>query len=148
MAVPRSTEAIARDLFAGQVTGKGDWEIAAAIDAICRVLAGGTAAGLPQPAGADLLAALRALNDRRMFKHAVRLGTEAARVHPKVAGIHRRLVQALIDSGDLDGAERALRAAEPHLAAGDSGDPRGQGTMGPPREATLRRARRARRERW
>lgn len=122
MAVPRSAEAIARDLFAGQVTGKGDWEIAAAIDAICRVLAGGAAAGLPQPTGADLAAALRALNDRRMFKHAVRLGTEAARAHPQVTGIHRRLVQALIDGGDFDGAERVLRAVDPAVGPQIAGE--------------------------
>jgi hypothetical protein len=119
MAVPRSAEAIARDLLAGQVTGKGDWEIAAAIDAVSRVLAGGAAEGLARPSGTELLAALRTLNDRRMFKHAVRLGTEAVRAHAEVAGLHRRLVQALIDSGDLDGAERALRAAEPRVAEGD-----------------------------
>lgn len=118
MAVPRSTETIARDLLAGKVAARVDWELAPAIEAICRVLAGGASPQLLRPSSADVLAALRALNDRRMFKHAVPLGAEAARAYPEVAGIHRRLVQALIDSGDLDGAERALRAAEPHVGKG------------------------------
>lgn len=116
MAVPRSAETIARDLLAGKVTGRGDWEVAPAIEAICRVLAGGASAELPRPSSADVLGALRALNDRRMFKHAVPLGAEAARAYPDAAGICRRYVQALIDSGDLDGA---LRAADAHVAAGD-----------------------------
>jgi hypothetical protein len=130
MAIPRGAEAIARDLFSGRVTGQGDWEIAPAIDAICRVLDGGAAGELQRPASADLLAALRALNDRRMFKHAIPLGTAAVRAYPQVGGIHRRLGQALIDSGDLDGAERTLRAADPQVAAGDPERPELDGLWG------------------
>ena len=119
MVVSRSPEETARELLAGKVTGRSDWEITPAIDAIRHVLAGGTSVDLPRPSEAETLTALRALNDRRMFKHTVPLGTDGARAYPNAVGIQRRLVQALIDSGDLGGAERALRAAESFAAADD-----------------------------
>lgn len=119
MTVSRTPDVVARELLAGKVAARVDWEVAPAVDLICRALAGASVAGMPRPSSADCLAALRVLNDRRMFKHAAPLGGEAAKTYPDVAGIHRRRVQALIDSGDLDGAEAALQVADAHVAAND-----------------------------
>lgn len=120
MALARDPESVARELLEGRVVVRAEWGVAQAVELIGRALTGVAVADLPRPSSAKILAALRALNDRRMFKHAVSLGTEAVRAYPDVAGIHRRLVQALIDGGDLDSAERALGAAIAQVATGDA----------------------------
>ena len=115
-----TTEALARGLLKGQLPSVVDWEIAKAVDLLCRVLNGVNVDGFDRPSAEDCLTALELLNEHRQFKPAAALGEAASRSHPTVMGIWRRYIQALIDSGDLDGAQRASKAAMDIIKADDS----------------------------
>lgn len=115
-----TTEAMARGLLKGQLPSAVDWEIAKAVDLLCRVLNGVNVDGFDPPSVKDCLTALDVLNKQRRFKHAAALGEAASLSYPKVVGIWLRSIQARIDSGDLDGAERAFHAAMDVDEANDS----------------------------
>ena len=119
-----TTEALARGLLKGQLPSAVDWEIAKAVDLLCRVLNGVNVDGFAPPPAKECLTALELLNEHRQFKPAAALGEVATLRYATKAsvdrdsedfhariGIARRYIQALIDSGDLDGADQALQLA-------------------------------------
>ncbi len=129
----RTPEAVARDLLKGTLPSAADWEIAKSVDLVCRILNGVNVVGFDPPSAKDCLTALELLNEHRQFKHAALLGETAVGRYQEKArgdsdsgqfaeavGIQRRYIQALIDSGDLEGADQVLKTAMDVIKAQDS----------------------------
>ncbi len=113
--VSHNVEALADALLAGWLPGGGTWELNQAWRAVEARLRNGL-----RPSDDGLCKAVKVFNDHRLFA----LGVEAGKAFLAFAGDNLRLrrlyCQALIDSGALDEAEKALSEAEGVINAPDS----------------------------
>ncbi len=113
--VSHDIEALADELLAGRLPGGGVWELNQGWRAVEVRLRNG-----PRPPDDRLCNVVKVFNDHRLFA----LGVEAGKAFLAYAGdnvkLRRLHCQALIDSGALDEAEKALDGADGVANAPDS----------------------------